>query len=126
MSKKWRPGKVLEAEAVKLQRRVADAIGSTKARVPHRSTQGALGGSLKAAARSRDILLTGKSHAGVAWSKLGQKFLWFLRGTKKGGKRRQKPRRIKLTIKRDDLASVVEADAFRHFSEREKKDGPAK
>jgi len=120
----WRPGRPLKAVAIKLQRRVSSAIASARAQVPHRGEGGGLGGSLVTATRSRSLLIEGKAFAGVAWSKLGQKFLWFIRGTNVKGKRHQGARKIDLTVKPSEINDVVEGDALRHFSRREKRERP--
>lgn len=116
---KWNASKVIEREARKLQAAAIRAIRGT-AQVPHRGTQDATrksyraatlpGGSLVAAVAKREFVTVKRWGVVLNWAKLGQKFLWFVEGTK-----RQKPRPVTLSPSVPALVRDLEADAAAHF-----------
>ncbi len=117
---KWNPSKVIEREARKLQAAAIRAVRSA-AQVPHRGTQDPTrksyraatlpGGSLAAAIGKRDFLSVKRWGVVLRWASLGQKFLWFVQGTK-----RQKPRPVTLAPPVPALVRDLEADAAAHFT----------
>lgn len=116
---KWNASKVIERSARKLQAAALRAIRSAS-HAPHRATRDATrksyraatlpGGSLVAAIGKRDFLTVKPWGAVLNWSKLGQKFLWFVEGT-----RRQKARPVPLAPNVPELTRELEADAAKHF-----------
>ena len=129
MAEKWRPVSLILREAALYQRRVADQIAS--ARPP--TEGGVTGGTLAAKARSPSLLAEKAWGAVVQWATLGQKFLWFVEGTKTGGRRvrlrgkadvkgnrsqkrvggtyRQKPRQVSFAFDAERLARALEENA---------------
>lgn len=117
---KWNPGKVIEREARKLQAAAIRAVRAA-APVPHRGTKDPArksyraatlpGGSLVAAIGKKDFITVKPWGVVVQWFKLGQKFLWFVEGTK-----RQKARPLRLAPEIPALVRELEADAAKHFT----------
>lgn len=110
---KWNPGKVVERFARQVQQAAARAIRSASPRVPHRdgkAVRGAVGGSLADAALKQDVVEVKRWGAVINWSALGQKFLWFVEGTK-----RQKARPVPLKPDVPKLVRALERDAVDHY-----------
>lgn len=113
---KWKPNKVIRRHARAVQQAAARAIRSASPRAPHRDGRrggGSLGGSLVAAILAADFLVEKPWGAVLQWSKLGQKFLWFVNGTS-----RQKARPVPM---RPDVPPMVEElrqDAVAHYRAR--------
>lgn len=117
---KWNPSKVIERAARKLQAAAVRAVRGTSP-APHRPTRDATrksfrvatlpGGSLVAAIAKRDFVTIKPWGAVLNWSKLGQKFLWLVEGTK-----HQKARPVTLAPNVAELVRDIEADAARHFT----------
>lgn len=111
---KWNPGKVIERAARRLQQQASRAIASAPATVPHRgSTPGQTGGSLSRAVAARGLVVVKRWGAVIQWHSLGQKFLWFVEGTK-----RQKARPVPLVPDVAKLTSELQEDAQRHYEAR--------
>lgn len=117
MSQIWRVWDVVEAEARLFLRRVADAVESGPARVPHRGARAQPGGSQPKALRRKSMLRVEKWGVVILFSRLGQKFLWRVRGTK-----RQKARPVELVPDADRLRKAIEVDALRHFEARDRRE----
>lgn len=123
-----------------LQKRIASAIRAATPRAPHRdgskgkSYAGAPTGGSLADKVSSPRLVVEKPWGGVLrLYDLGQVFLWFVEGTKTGGKRvrrgksqrriggehRQPPRPIPLTLERGPLVAALEQDAAKWLEARD-------
>ncbi|HYE92702.1 MAG TPA: hypothetical protein VEA38_16850 [Terriglobales bacterium] len=104
--------------ARKIQRDAAAVVRSSD-RVPHRSgktSPGRPGGSLAEAVLEREVLdLSKRWGVIIRWASLGQKFLWFVKGTA-----RQKARPVVLAPDVAALQRELEADALRHYGARAK------
>lgn len=116
---KWNPGKVIERTARRLQQQASRAIGAASPNVPHRGSDGQIGGSLARAVLAKGLLVTKPWGVVIEWSKLGQKFLWFVKGTK-----HQKPRPVPLTPDVAALTRELQADAARYYAERAARERP--
>jgi hypothetical protein len=116
MAVKWNPIPVLLRITRRNQSRVGAAIASSASQVKHSQATGGVGGSLPRRVRARSLVKVGRAHVTTEFSKLGQKLLFFLRGTK-----RQKARFVKLEPDEAAVAREVEADAAEHFARREAK-----
>lgn len=110
MAKIWRPGKALAKEARLHQRRVSSQIQS--ARPPERG--GRAGGTLANKVRARGLVRERKWGAVIAWHSLGDTLTYFRRGTRRG----QPPRPLKLTPDVRRVRAIVQADAAKHFRQR--------
>jgi len=111
MATRWRPELAVLPHAEALVARVSQDIRA-KQRKPHTGPTGPAGGGL--AERVLNIVRTGRSVVVVAYSELGQPFLWLRRGT-----RRQRAHPINLLPDEAAIKASVEADALRHFQARE-------
>lgn len=114
MATRWRPELVILPHAERLVQRVSQDIRA-KQRKPHTGARGAPGGGL--ATKVLAIVSTGRARVVVAYSKLGQPFMWLRRGT-----RRQPGHQINLLPDEAAIARDVEADAVRHFSQRDQRE----
>lgn len=113
-------GKVIERGARKLQAAAVRAVRSA-APAPHRPTRDATkesfraatlpGGSLVAAIAKRDFVTVRRWGSVLNWSKLGQKFLWLVEGTK-----HQKARPVQLAPSVPELVREVESYLVQHFT----------
>ncbi len=116
---KWNPGKVIERHARRTQQAASRAITASTPKVPHRdgvagaASNGQTGGSLARAVLAKSLVTVKRWGAVIEWSKLGQKFLWFVEGTS-----RQKPRPVPLVPDVAALTRDLQADAERHFEAR--------
>lgn len=113
---KWNPSKVIQQHAKRVQAAAVRAIRSASPRVPHRDGArggGQVGGSLASAVAARDFLTVKPWGVVLNWSKLGQKFLWFVQGTS-----RQKARPVPLRPDVPKLVRDLEADAAKHYQAR--------
>lgn len=137
MARWWQ--EVVWREAELLTRRVAAAIPSTAARVPHRGGSSAinagLGGSFPKRIRASDFVIRKPWGAVVPWaSKLPPTFRFFVDGTKSGGKvsrsgrsrrtriggtARQQPRPLVLTIDEARLVAALEEAAVAAYEKSE-------
>ena len=114
----WKPQKVIERAAARLQQEVSRAIASAAPPVAHRGSQaGPPGGSLAKAVLAKSLIVRKRWGVVIQWSKLGQRLMWFINGTS-----RQKPRPVKLVPGIDKLRAVLEADAARHYGARAKQE----
>lgn len=118
---KWSPLKVIERTARALQQRAADQIRSSAPPVPHRgSTSEAPGGSLAKLVASPALIAKKPWGVVIRWRGLGQKFLWFTKGTS-----RQKARPVDLAPDVARLTRDLEADAAAHYGARARERRPA-
>lgn len=141
MAAPWNPAPLIAREARLFARRLADAVAAARPRVPHRDGTARksyaglpTGGSLAASLRAVAIVEEKPWGAVVRLASLGQKFLWFVQGTQRGGKTsrtrgggrrrvggvsRQVARPIDLGFPRERLVAALEADAARHYQREE-------
>lgn len=110
---KWRPDKVIERVARALCQRAAAQIRGGAAHVPNEGSSGPVGGSLAQQVAARSFVLLRPWGAVLPWSRLGQKFLWFVEGTS-----RQRPRPVDTIPDKADLTRQLQADAERHWQKR--------
>jgi hypothetical protein len=108
--------KVIERHAKRLQNQLASQIRSARPRKKHRGNRGSLGGSLPKLVRSASLLKRERWGVVLNFSSLGQKLLWFHRGTS-----RQRARPLDFTPNEQALARDVEADAARHYERTDRR-----
>ena len=114
MAKKWNPIPVLLRITRRNQARVGAAIASSASKVKHSTPSGSVGGSLPRKVRARSIVKVGRAHVTTEFSKLGQKLLFFLRGTV-----RQRSRQVELAPNEATVEREIVADATEHYAARE-------
>lgn len=107
---------VIVQHAKRSQKRLASQIRSARPRKKHRGNKGSLGGSLPKLVQSSSLLVRKKWGAVIRYSDLGQKLLWFHRGTV-----RQGARPLDFTPDEQALARDVESDAARHYERADRK-----
>lgn len=112
---RWHPGKDLTKFARRFATRQAARLRSYNT-----SGKGSSGGSLASAMRRQGFVKRYRWGAVMRWASLGPKFLWFVRGTKRKGKTRQKARPLELAPSEAEVRQVVEASAAAHYAKAER------
>lgn len=107
---------VIDAHAKRLQKRLASQIRASTPRKKHRGSTGTIGGSLPKLVQSAALRRRTKWGCVLTFSDLGQKLMWFHRGTS-----RQRARPLDFTPDERALARDVEADAARHYERADRK-----
>jgi hypothetical protein len=111
MAAVWNPIPRLIKLAIRKQDQVAARIRSAAPRKKHSDNKkGPIGGSLNRDVRAAALRKVGKSHVAIAWSALGQKLLWFNRGT-----RRQIKRTLPLDFDAAQIEGEILLDAYAHY-----------
>lgn len=113
---KWSPLPVIREHARAVRRAAAEAIRAAAPRAPHRDgsrAPGAIGGSFVSSILSADFAAEKPWGVVLQWSKLGQKFLWFVNGTS-----RQRARPVPMRPDVSRLIDDLRRDAVSHYEAR--------